>query len=92
MAKRSKTALTWTLRLTGVGLLVWVLATQVQWQDRVALKTGDAWIGEVESVKAVSELFMPVGGEVLIAVSMSSADSTSNASIMKSARPGRRNR
>ncbi|MDJ0520585.1 MAG: lysylphosphatidylglycerol synthase transmembrane domain-containing protein [Planctomycetota bacterium] len=57
MRDPAKRALTWLLRLLGVGLLVWVLATQVQWQDRVALVNGDAWVGEVESVTKDSVFF-----------------------------------
>ena len=40
MSDRRKTALTWILRLVGVGLLAWLLVTQVQWDDRVTLKDG----------------------------------------------------
>ncbi len=47
MADGTKTVLTWTLRLIGVGLLVWVLATQVQWHDEIVLASGQSRVGVV---------------------------------------------
>jgi uncharacterized membrane protein YbhN (UPF0104 family) len=39
----ARTALRWILRLAGVAILAWVLATQVQWEDRIVLRAdGDA--------------------------------------------------
>lgn len=45
---RRKTALTWILRLLGVSLLAWLLATQLQWHDRVTLTDGSTRDGTVE--------------------------------------------
>ncbi len=53
MAERSKTLLTWTLRIVGVALLVWVLATQVQWLDQVRFVDGSTAEGTVEAGPSV---------------------------------------
>lgn len=47
MSDRRKTALTWILRLVGVALLAWLLATQVQWEDQVRLKDGSTVAGTI---------------------------------------------
>jgi len=47
VADQAKTALTWALRLIGVGVLVWVLATQVQWHDELVLASGESRVGVV---------------------------------------------
>ncbi len=49
MRERSKTALTWVLRLLGVGLLVWVLATQLQWDDQIVAVDGAVFTGQIEA-------------------------------------------
>ncbi len=58
MPDRSKLALHWILRLLGLGLLVWLLVTQVQWEDRVALVDGSARMGAIT---------LDAGGDVLVA-------------------------
>ena len=47
MTERSTTVLHWALRLLGLGLLAWLLATQVQWEDRVTLVDGSTRSGVV---------------------------------------------
>lgn len=39
------------MRIAGVGLLAWVLATQLQWHDRIALEDGAVLIGQIESAE-----------------------------------------
>ncbi len=47
MSTRSRSAVVWVLRLLGVGLLVWVLATQVQWLDELKTVDGQTLSGTV---------------------------------------------
>ena len=47
MSDRRKLILTWVLRLLGVGLLAWILATQVQWEDQVRLTDDSLRTGAV---------------------------------------------
>lgn len=52
MSTTARTALRWSLRLAGVGLLAWVLATQVQWRDRIVLEDGTVLAGHIESAES----------------------------------------
>jgi uncharacterized protein (TIRG00374 family) len=47
VSSRNRTTLVWILRLAGVALLVWVLATQVQYDDELVLKDGGVLRGRV---------------------------------------------
>jgi len=42
-----RTALRWSLRLAGVALLAWILATQVQWEDEIVLSDGSTLVGRI---------------------------------------------
>ncbi|MDA1193835.1 MAG: lysylphosphatidylglycerol synthase transmembrane domain-containing protein [Planctomycetota bacterium] len=59
MPDRLKPVLTWVLRLAGVALLAWLLATQLQWQDAIVLSDGTVREGAVRMA--------PDGGYVLAA-------------------------
>lgn len=62
MSDRAKPLLTWGLRLLGVGLLAWVLATQVQWLDRVTLLDGSAKTGAIHIDDAGAIVVAPEHG------------------------------
>ena len=49
MGQQSRTALTWSWRLVGVGLLVWVLATQLQWDDQIVGTDGAVYRGHIHA-------------------------------------------
>ncbi len=47
MSQNQRTALTWVLRLVGLGIVAFVLFTQVEWYDRVVLVDGTALEGDL---------------------------------------------
>lgn len=56
--------LTWGLRLLGVGLLVWVLATQLQWDDQVVLLDKTVVQGRIQESAAGFEV-LEITGDTL---------------------------
>ena len=64
----SRLAARWSLRLLGVALLAWVLATQVQWRDRIVRVDGTEIAGHIVRADSEGYAVQPEEGEAEIQV------------------------
>ncbi len=64
MTQNKRTALTWLLRLIGLGLIAFVIVTQVKWYDRVVLLDGTTLVGDLSTDPVSGWVMRPEGSEV----------------------------